>query len=108
MWLRVKRKRTSGYRTPPNTRYIGKPTIFGNPYGGSPTGLDTYLKAVIAAGLPVRQLYGMNLSCWCHLCERHKDGKPLNQDCPDCAPCHVDVIGRLLYPTMPAEPNAQT
>lgn len=39
----------------------------------------------------------MNLSCWCKLCERHKDGKPLNKDCKDCAPCHVDVIGRILY-----------
>lgn len=52
MWLRIKRKRTSGYRTPLNTRYIGKPTIFGNPYGGSEAGLKAYLDAVIARRPP--------------------------------------------------------
>ena len=43
------------------------------------------------------ELHDKDLACWCKLCEKHKDGKPLDEDCPDCAPCHVDVIGKLLY-----------
>lgn len=48
--------------------------------------------AMLAAILGAR---GKNLACWCHLCPAHADGKPLGEDCPDCAPCHVDVIGRI-------------
>jgi hypothetical protein len=41
-------------------------------------------------------LRGKNLGCWCRLCARHAErGKPLDEDCPDCAPCHVDVLGRV-------------
>lgn len=29
---RVQRKRTKGWRTPPNTKYVGRGTKFGNPY----------------------------------------------------------------------------
>lgn len=28
------------------------------------------------------------------LCDAHKDGKPFDVDCPDCAPCHGDELGR--------------
>lgn len=44
-----------------------------------------------------QDLYGRNLACFCHLCDKHKDGRPLNESCPDCDPCHVDVLGELLY-----------
>ena len=39
-----------------------------------------------------RFLRGKDLACWCHLCDAHKDGKPLGVECADCAPCHVDVL----------------
>lgn len=42
--------------------------------------------------LPFHELRGKDLACWCHLCEAHKDGKPLGVECPDCDPCHVDVL----------------
>lgn len=29
---RIQRKRTKGFRTPPNTRYVGRGTRFGNPF----------------------------------------------------------------------------
>lgn len=29
---RIQRKRTRGWTTPPNTVYVGRPTIFGNPF----------------------------------------------------------------------------
>lgn len=40
-------------------------------------------------------LRGRNLACWCKLCDKHAEGKPWNEDCPDCQPCHVDVLIRL-------------
>ncbi len=40
---------------------------------------------------------GKNLACWCRLCPAHeKRGKPLAIVCPNCAPCHVDVLGELV------------
>ncbi len=52
------------------------------------------------AGYPTRneavrrlgELRGKDLACWCRLCEKHKDGKPLGVECPDCAPCHADIL----------------
>ncbi|HEY8948476.1 MAG TPA: DUF4326 domain-containing protein [Rhizomicrobium sp.] len=47
----------------------------------------------------VQELRGKNLACWCHLCERHAEtGKPLDEDCADCEPCHVDPLGRIANP----------
>lgn len=40
----------------------------------------------------VRELRGKNLACWCRLCEKHRDGKPLGVECADCAPCHADIL----------------
>lgn len=41
------------------------------------------------------ELRGKNLACWCRLCARHAErGKPLDEDCVDCAPCHCDPLGR--------------
>jgi Zn finger protein HypA/HybF involved in hydrogenase expression len=38
-------------------------------------------------------LRGKNLACWCRLCAKHAaTGKPLDEPCPDCAPCHADVL----------------
>jgi hypothetical protein len=42
------------------------------------------------------ELRGKNLACWCRLCAKHAaTGKPLDQPCADCAPCHIDVLGPL-------------
>ena len=40
----------------------------------------------------IEELRGKDLACFCHLCDAHKDGKPMSVECPDCAPCHVDVL----------------
>lgn len=37
-------------------------------------------------------LRGHDLACWCPLCDVHRDGLPLGVTCPDCAPCHGDVL----------------
>ncbi len=46
-----------------------------------------------------------NLAYWCHLCAKHAaTGKPLDEACPDCAPCHVDVLGELANPKLCESP----
>ena len=40
-------------------------------------------------------LRGLNLACWCKLCDKHADGKPFGEQCPDCAQCHADVLGAI-------------
>jgi hypothetical protein len=56
----------------------------------------------LAFGLPPQRgalahLRGHNLACFCRLCDRHAaTGKPLDEDCPECAPCHVDPLGKRV------------
>ena len=99
---RIQRKRTKGWRMPPNAVYVGRPTQWGNPFEGSIFGrqgaVDAY--AVHLASyfgweartfrrafypLPaeskafetwIAPLRGHVLICWC----------PLDQ------PCHADVL----------------
>jgi hypothetical protein len=33
--IRIQRKRTKGWRMPPNTVYVGRPTRWGNPFGAN-------------------------------------------------------------------------
>lgn len=103
---RIQRKGTKGYRHPPNTKYVGRPGEWGNPFvikrmfdkwliidtlDGGYTIHSEYCSRNFAIGVSVElyrsylkghwlsvvELFGYNhLSCWC----------PLDQ------PCHVDVI----------------
>lgn len=91
---RVQRKRERGWKMPPNTVYVGRPTRWGNPFK-----VDSYMtpmctltqyrlwlagkKGTGGGGLRrlavlshVAELRGKNLACWC----------PLDQ------PCHADVL----------------
>lgn len=62
----------------------------------SRTAVDIYAR-MLAAGWGRRRLdhaRGYNLACWCRLCSRHAaTGKPFDEPCSDCAPCHTDVLG---------------
>ena len=100
---RIQRKRTKGWKMPPNTVYVGRPTKWGNPYEiGSVVEISsnfpekaiklTSNDAVLSMFLQyvgyhqmlgddfwksiMRKLKGKNLACWC----------PLDQ------PCHADVL----------------
>lgn len=91
--IRIQRKRTKGWRMPPNTIYVGRPTKWGNPYKYiEPRSLDFmketvrwYRRALYLGHLSVdvsdviRELEGKNLACWC----------PLDQ------PCHADILLRI-------------
>jgi len=95
--VRIQRRRERGWKMPPNTIYVGRPSKWGNPYlssGDNTTSalaayekeLTWYLSGVncstehsekVRAGLA--ELRGKNLACWC---------------APD-APCHADILLRL-------------
>ncbi len=84
---RIQRKRTKGWRMPPNTVYVGRPTEWGNPFKGKDA-YKKYKKAMYAeyeeewvAGLLMSMtiIEGMNLACWCSLDK----------------PCHADVLLKI-------------
>jgi len=102
---RIQRKRTKGWKMPPNTIYVGRPSKWGNP--ASTSSFRDYTPEQVAAdyrkwverdmgklswdnvyGKPptldeIRaELRGKNLACWC----------PLGQ------PCHADVLLELANP----------
>jgi hypothetical protein len=78
---------------PPNTIYVGRPTVWGNPYAAGAQLLNgeklTAAKSVELYRQHVREVFdpetirtrlaGKNLACWC----------PLGQ------PCHADVLLEL-------------
>ena len=89
---RIKRSRTKGYHTPPHTKYVGRPTIYGNPHKVGEVGVAD---ANVATKLYRADLEGMqknnlpkfealmqglvgyeNISCWCQI----------------GTPCHADVL----------------
>lgn len=129
MLLRIQRKRTKGWRMPPNTVSVTRPGPYGNPYtikGAREAGyrgttreltqfcVDAFRKdwatALRSASSPPREppmpfgkpiylgpLKGKNLTCFCRLCAFHEaaGGKPFNEFCADCPPCHADPLGEM-------------
>ena len=91
---RIQRQRTKGWRMPEGAIYVGRPTIYGNPYrvgemwlGQPMTARETAQRfaQLLALGLSpefaqrVEGLRKRDLACWC----------PLDQ------PCHADVLLEL-------------
>lgn len=98
--IRIQRKRTPGWKMPPNTVYVGRPTKWGNPWfvegdlvkivnkktaqvwieggGGLKACLAMYRAHAIKC-LPVKELKGKNLACFCRTDQ----------------PCHADVLLQL-------------
>jgi hypothetical protein len=82
---RIQRKRSKGWRMPEGVVYVGRPSVYGNPFGlsvygtreAAVEGYRTYLKMFPEmAGYIERTLRGKNLACWCRLDQ----------------PCHADVV----------------
>lgn len=104
--IRIQLRRVKGWKLPPNTVVVARPSKWGNPFKiirGSVTQADpvcvvatyrTWLRTdnIIAGGgwddyKPTtteirRELRGKNLACWCPLAD--SDGKKV--------PCHSDVL----------------
>ena len=104
---RIQRKRTKGWKMPPNTVYVGRPSKWGNPFNwreskdiiatngtewvkGASVHLyrewlsDKGLGALQGGKHPTRdeikkELRGKNLACWCDLDQ----------------PCHADILLRI-------------
>lgn len=89
--IRIQRRRTKGWKLPPNTVCVTRPTMFGNHYRVGDTGTpdaataveryrkwlsNTHLMASIIRAEARKRLRGKNLACWC----------PLDQ------PCHADIL----------------
>ena len=64
---------------PPNTVIVSRPSKWGNPYGilayGRQGALERFERCVLPH-LPVHELRGKDLACWCSL----------------DAPCHADLL----------------
>lgn len=86
---RIQRKRTKGWRLPPNTVCVTRPGRWGNPYLPCGKSLDDRARALACFRVGLlsgrlgfcvddvrRELRGKNLACWC----------PLE------SPCHADVL----------------
>ena len=101
---RIQRSRASGWRMPKGAVYVGRPTVWGNPFVvGTPSHDDppeplTAKEAVELFEMQIdeildnndlnlEELRGKDLACWCALDQ----------------PCHADVLIRLankvLQPT---------
>jgi len=103
---RIQRKRTKGWKMPENTIYVGRPTIWGNPFTGMDA-VERYRKAISIFPVPQEQikawkeaggradmlmvlagrirpaldkLRGHDLACWC----------PLDKA------CHADVLLEIV------------
>jgi len=77
---RIQLRRTRGWRKPPRTVVVARPTRWGNPFpvidGDRAGAVENYRAWLPTSGLDPTELRGLNLACWC----------PLDQ------PCHVDVL----------------
>jgi hypothetical protein len=101
MPTRIQRKRTKGWRMPPNTMAVGRPGYFGSPFTGpraaadyrrwmaGKMGREEFARKNTRAFVhhfdrqnvlrEVVRLRGKNLACWCALDQ----------------PCHADVLLEL-------------
>jgi hypothetical protein len=88
---RIQRKRTKGWRMPEGAVYVGRPSVWGNPYRHGGRDLQVRMFRQMIEGniwsTPNRQtikdsLTGKDLACWC----------PLDQ------PCHADVLLEIANP----------
>lgn len=99
MPIRIQRKRTKGWAMPGNTVYVGRPTMWGNPF--IPGKENPYIPGRIVENLrhafclyrahaPLseklvaaarEQLRGKDLACWCAVNLYQEDG---------C--CHADIL----------------
>jgi len=91
---RIQLSRAKGWRMPPNTVVVSRPSLWGNPFKAADYGRGEHAQAIAMtlfecwleepAQKPLvaaikRDLRGKNLACWC------KSGTP----------CHADVLIKI-------------
>jgi len=90
---RIQRRRATGWKMPPNTVYVGRPTKWGNPFFvgrhfSTPEQAVAAYRQWLDSSLPgqklkyeqISELRGKNLACWC---------------APNI-PCHADILLEIL------------
>lgn len=110
MPIRIQRKRTSGWRMPPNTVYVGRPTKWGNPFNWRNFNRVGYDSNDEQFRLPDISLKGFAFASFQEAVEfrlvdidypshdeirRELAGKNLACWCPDWCQCHADVLLRI-------------
>lgn len=109
--IRIQRRRTRGWRMPKHTKYVGRGSLYGNPFrvarsareleaGGelvvaSPVEavaryrewIKTSREGRFVASCAAQNLWGLDLACWCTLDQ----------------PCHADVLLEIANPRGEAE-----
>lgn len=85
--VRIQIKRTKGWRMPPNTVNVARPTPYGNYAGDTKEDYERDIAEMSNADRAffmdrVAELKGKNLACWC----------PLDR------PCHADTLLALANP----------
>lgn len=84
---RIQRQRTKGWKMPENTVYVGRPSIWGNPFDTAEEFRRWLLECRPGSGKlerdlileRIEELRGKNLACWC----------------PIGVQCHADVLLEL-------------
>lgn len=100
MTKRIQRQRTSGWKMPPNSVYVGRPTRWGNPFPVTDvTSINQHWKHTEAVerfrewlntqddlqAAIRKELAGKDLACWCRL----------------DLPCHADVLLEVANQEVP-------
>ena len=94
MAQRIQLSRAKGWRMPPNTIIVARPSRWGNPFKAADHGSGTHAQSIAVKlyecwldrseqaklmAAAIRDLRGKNLACWCKLGD----------------PCHADVLLEL-------------
>ena len=103
---RIQRRRTRGWTMPENTVYVGRPSVWANPFLADRTRIHS--PKVLQAVMDVYRLHiehllgqdpdfleplrGKNLACWC----------PLSNPKWDRVYCHADVLLEMANKSVPA------
>ena len=121
---RIQRQRTKGWRMPEGAVYVGRPSLWGNPFGDFDLPLDVSLTLYrnLARGIwSPKPLLALDISdevgaevyrahCeWSHRMGDHPlsmirtrlAGKDLACWCPLDQPCHADILLELVIPDKP-------
>ena len=93
--VRVQLSRKKGWKMPPNTVKVARPTAWGNPFlvsehgqQGAVNRFRDYIEGMVcepSVAASLNELRGKNLACWCKIVDQHGNA----------VPCHADVLLEL-------------
>ena len=102
---RIQRKRSKGWKMPPNTVYVGRPTKWGNPFTG-PDAVEKYRWAILGDDPENACIEWMNAGgnglLWSKIRGKHPEildelrGKDLACFCPLDRLCHADILLEIV------------